>query len=195
MKQSVPEKIMKGVVAISAVSTILSCVFYQISSQVFLFVLAITFGTVCYHFSMRMILGLTLNKYITKPLNYGSKWFSQKKFEAGFYQKLRIRHWKNRLPTYYPGKFSLGIHSELNLIQTMCIAEIGHEMMILLSYIPILFSLFFGQFYVFLITSFLAGLCDAAFVTVQRYNRFRIVKIVDREYDKTSDRPGEFTRR
>jgi len=186
MKQSVPEKIMKCVVAISAVSTILSCVFYKVSPQVFLLVLSITFGTVCYHFSMRMILGLTLNKYITKPLNYESKWFSQNSFEVGFYQKIRIRHWKNMLPTYYPENFLFRTHTELDLIQTMCIAEIGHEMMILLSYIPIIFSLFFGQFYVFLITSFLAGLCDAVFVMVQRYNRFRIVKIVERRNDRSN---------
>ena len=185
MKQSVPEKIMKCVVAISAVSTILSCVFYRVFPQVFLLVLSITFGTVFYHFSMRMMLGLTLNKYITKPLNYESKWFSKKSFEAGFYQKVRIRDWKNMLPTYYPEKFLFRTHTELDLIQTMCIAEIGHEMMILLSYIPIIFSLFFGQFYVFLITSFLAGLCDAVFVMAQRYNRFRIVKIIERRNTKS----------
>jgi len=54
-------------------------------------------------------------------------------------------------------------------------------MITVLSFIPLLFSIWFGSAGVFLITSCLAALLDAAFVMVQRYNRPRLLRLIQKQ--------------
>ena len=58
----------------------------------------------------------------------------------------------------------------------MCQAEIVHEVIVVLSFLPLLAAIPFGAFPVFLITSLLAAMYDLTFVIMQRYNRPRILK-------------------
>ena len=60
----------------------------------------------------------------------------------------------------------------------MCGAEVVHEIIMVLSFIPLLFAIPFGVFPVFFITSVIASLVDFVFVIVQRYNRPRIIKLI-----------------
>lgn len=179
-EKSIWEKMMKRISIFSAVFTIIFVIFNMVYGRGIFLTLAITFGTICYHFTMRLAVGFFFHKFSKKPINYKSKWFSKKAFEAEFYRKIKIKKWKDKLPTYYPDDFSIERHTMEELIQTMCISEIGHETMVFLSYWPLLSSILFGEFYVFLITSFLAGGVDFIFVMVQRYNRFRLEKILER---------------
>lgn len=59
----------------------------------------------------------------------------------------------------------------------MCQSELVHETNIILSFIPVSASKWFGSFYVFLITSVCGAIFDLLFVIMQRYNRARIIKI------------------
>ena len=60
----------------------------------------------------------------------------------------------------------------------MCQAEIVHEIIIVLSFVPIIFSIWFGELLVFIITSVISALIDSIFVMLQRYNRSRIIKLI-----------------
>lgn len=60
----------------------------------------------------------------------------------------------------------------------MCQSEIVHETNILLSFVPLIVSVPFGEFNVFFITSICSAAFDLLFVIMQRYNRSRIVKKV-----------------
>lgn len=184
MKRSLAEKAMKMITAISAIGAILNILLYLVIGTGIWLSLAITFGTIFYHFIMRLFVGISFNKWLRSLLNYKSKWFSEWRYEADFYRRIKIRKWKNKLPTYYPENFSMKRHSIDEMIQTMCIAELGHETMIVLSYLPLFLSAWFGMFYIFLLTSILAGLADSIFVFVQRYNRNRLVKIAERGVDR-----------
>ena len=62
-------------------------------------------------------------------------------------------------------------------------AELVHEVIIVLSFVPIFASLSFGAFPVFFVTFVLVACFDALFVVMQRYNRPRIMKLM-----KTSDK-------
>lgn len=179
-EKSIWEKMMKRMTIFSALATIVFVVLNIVYDRGIFLTLAITFGTICYHLTMRLAVGFFFYTLSKKMINYKSKWFSKKAFEEDFYRKVKIKKWKNKLPTYYPEDFSVKRHTMEELIQTMCISEIGHETMVVFSYLPLLFSVLFGEFYVFLITSFFAGGVDFVFVMVQRYNRFRLEKILER---------------
>ena len=92
-----------------------------------------------------------------------------------------MKNWKKRLPTYDPRQFSLKENTAQQVVRNMCGAEIVHEVIIVLSFVPISFSFLFGEFPVFLITSILAALYDSIFVIVQRYNRPRLIRILNKQ--------------
>lgn len=115
-----------------------------------------------------------------KKYDYNSKWFTQKSFEKKLYKFLKVKKWKEKVPSWSPGAFSLGNNTLHNIAIGMCNAEAVHEVIVVLSFVPILFSIEYGVPAVFIITSILAAAVDMVFVIVQRYNRPRIVKIINK---------------
>lgn len=180
MERSPAENIMLKATALSAACTIGSILLYRRFADGLWLTMAITAGTFLYHLAMRLLVGLAVRQGLGRRVNNRARWFLVRESEEQFYRKIKIQKWKKRLPTYYPQDFSLKQHSMQELIQTMCISELSHEVMLLLSYVPLLLSVWFGAFYVFLLTSVCAGAVDAVFVLVQRYNRGRLVKVVER---------------
>lgn len=178
MKKNSSQRFMTGIPIITAICTVIFAVLYQHYTKGAFLSLSITCGTICYHFAMRLIIGFATLKLIRHPFNYQSKWFRQKPFEKTLYKKIKIKNWKANMPTYYPEHFSLKLHTLEEIIQTMCISEVGHEIMIILSFLPLFMAIPFGDFPVFLITSILAGCIDSIFVMMQRYNRPRLVKLL-----------------
>lgn len=59
----------------------------------------------------------------------------------------------------------------------MCQSELVHETNVLFSFVPVLFSLWFGEAAIFIVTSALAAAFDLAFVIMQRYNRPTVIRI------------------
>lgn len=140
-----------------------------------LLTLAITAGTTFYHFAIRLAVGAL----IPNRFDPGAAWFQPMAFEARLYKKLQVRKWKMYMPTYDPRLFSLQDNTPEQIVQNMCQAEVVHEVIILCSFIPLLFSLLWGDFAIFLITSVLSAGMDLIFVIMQRYNRPRLVKILE----------------
>ena len=85
------------------------------------------------------------------------------------------------MPTYAVGTFSFELYSMEEVLGAMCQAEVVHEIIVILSFVPLLFAISFGAFGVFLITSILAAGFDMMFVVMQRYNRPRIEKLLDKK--------------
>lgn len=179
-KKSESEKLMKNMSIGSAFCMILFGVMYKVWGGSVYLALAITAGTIFYHMVMRLVVGRLFYVCVKKQLNYHSAWFVLKPFERTFYKKMKVKSWKDKLPTYYPEDFSVKNHTMEELIQTMCISEIGHETMIVCSYLTLFFAIPFGELPVFLITAIAAGAVDAVFVVTQRFNRDRLVRIVDK---------------
>ena len=69
-------------------------------------------------------------------------------------------------------------HFAMRLVDNCCISEAVHEVIVLFSFVPLLFTLLLGAFPVFLITSVLAAAFDSYFILMQRYNRPRLVRIL-----------------
>ena len=142
---------------------------------------AITASTFLYHFGMRLVTGTAVNVIMQNHADYNSPWFRQKKWEPQLYKRLHVKNWKKHLPTYDPDAFDSTKHSLDEIARAMCQSEIVHEIIVPLSFLPLLAVKYTGAFPVFLITSLLAAAFDLSFVIIQRYNRPRIIKIINKK--------------
>lgn len=161
----------------TGLATFAFAILYYHYGQPWLLSTAISFGTTFYHFAMRLAVGLT----VPKIRNYHSRWFCQRPFESKLYTTLKVKQWKKYAPTFDPRLFSLQHCTLIQIIENSCQAEVVHEIIILLSFLPILTIPFFGAAGVFICTSVVAALVDSIFVIMQRYNRPRLIRILEKE--------------
>ena len=166
-------------------TTIISVILYLIFtimnmcfSNEILLTLSITFGTIFFHLGMRLLVGFIVDKIMKNEADYTRKWYQVGKIEAKIYKALKVKKWKVNMPTYELELFSLEKHTWDEIAQAMCQAEVVHEIICVLSYLPIFAAGVFGELPVFVITSVLASLFDLSFVMIQRYNRPRIVRMI-----------------
>ncbi len=180
------KKVMHTVAWITLALTVMSiwlCIAYQSELAE---VLAITFGTTAYHFWMRLFVGWCFDVFMHNKANYHKKWYQQKPWEGKFYDMLRVRKWKGDIPSYDPECFNPKKHTWDEIAQAMCQAELVHEVIIVLSFAPVICAYWFSVLPVFLMTSVLAALFDSMFVMLQRYNRPRVVRLAERQKTKLS---------
>lgn len=162
-------------------STLAAALFCRQTSSGFLLSLAITFGTTGYHLTMRLAVGGLANLTLNNQVDYRLAWFRPRAFEGPLYEALGVKKWKGKLPAYDPSLFSLRAHSLEEIAQAMCQAELVHETIALLSFLPIAAGLRFGAYPVFIVTSVLSAGYDLLFVMMQRYNRQRIMALLERK--------------
>lgn len=165
---------------VSFIGLLASAAVYRFAGNPGAFSAAVTFGTTFYHLGMRLAVGYLIDRKYQNRMDYTAKWFRERPFERGLYKKLRVKQWKNRMPTFTPQYFQLKDHSVADIIQATCQAEVVHEVNMALSWVPVLFSIWFGSLGVFLATSLAAFLFDSVFVIIQRYNRPRLLRLLKR---------------
>ena len=180
-RNSTMKKIIANITIISFVFTLLFAALYSHTENGIILSLAITMGTTLYHFAMRLAVGFFYDKLMNNKADLSKWWYQPKKIEKQIYNMLKVRNWKGILPSYEPELFDIQKHTWNEIAQAMCQAELVHETIILLSFVPILFAKLFGALPVFLITSLLAAAFDMIFVIMQRYNRPRVIKLAMRE--------------
>ena len=152
--------------------------YYYVKNSV-LFSFAITFGTCFYHLGIRLAVGHGIDAVFHNKMNYNRWWFRERKGEAKFYKIICVQKWKKHLPTYNPQAYSIKEHSLEEIIQTTCQSEVVHELNMLLSFVPIVFTIWFGSLVAFIVTSVIAFCFDSIFVIMQRYNRPRLRRILN----------------
>lgn len=174
-------KIVKGIAAFSLAATVILAISYKVTSSGILLPLAITSGTIVYHFVMRLMVGLAFHATMRNKADYRKRWYQVSKREMAVYEKLKVKQWKRRMPTYDPALFDPRLHTWEEIVQAMCQAELVHETIAVLSFLPILAGIWFGEYPVFIVTSVLSAACDMVFVIMQRYNRQRVTKLLNRK--------------
>ena len=163
---------------ISLIVLLVSGAIYYFTGNNVTFSVAITFGTIFYHLAIRLAVGYLVNARYHNRMDYTKKWFTEKTFEQKLYKKLQVKKWKKRLPTFNPQDFDLKNRSVAEIVQVSCQAEIVHEVNMVLSFVPVVFSVWFGSLGVFLLTSCAAFLFDSIFVIMQRFNRPRLIRLI-----------------
>ena len=174
-------RLMKGMAGIAFVLSVIFSILNTFFDSAMWFSLTITFVTTTYHLVMRLFVGFVFDRTLNNKVDYNRKWFQVRRLEIRFYEAIRVKRWKRKMPTYNPELFSTKNHTWDEIVQAMCQAELVHETIAVLSFLPILMSIWWGEFWVFLVTSVCAAFIDLSFVIMQRYNRPRVLRLMKRE--------------
>lgn len=161
----------------SAVCALLS---FRLGGGIWL-ALAVTFGTTAYHLGARLLVGHAFDHWMGNRADLTRRWYQPRPWEEKLYCVLRVKSWKDRMPTFYPDEFSPEKHSLDEIAQTMCQSELVHETNVLISFLPLAAAIPLGAFWVFFITSLGGALFDLSLVILQRYNRPRILRLAQRQ--------------
>lgn len=172
--------LMKGILAGTLVGCGIFAVLYRIWQHGWLLSCAITCGMFAYHIAIRFLAPVVLDILFHRRYDYRAAWFQPRRWEASFYEFLRLKAWKAQVMTYDPREFSLKLHTPEEVVRNMCHAEAVHELIMVLSFTSLLFAIPFGTFGVFLITALAAALLDGVFVMLQRYNRPRMIRLMEK---------------
>lgn len=172
---------MKTITAISFIAFAAATILYaELNIGLFLS-LSVAFATIFYHLGIRLLIGLLFNRFMKNKADYTKKYYHIHAWEFKLYKFFQVKKWKDKLPTYNPKSFSLKSNSLEDVAQVMCQSELVHTVNAAISFIPLIAAVWFGKFFVFLITSVLAAVSDLIFVIMQRYNRTRIVKLIEKQ--------------
>ena len=120
--------------------------------------------------------------------NKNRKFFSVSENEIKFYRKIHLHKWKDKLPQFNRGFNKRNLPNKVTeeylelFIDVTCQAEIVHYIIIPIGYFSIIFSLLTQNpenwIYVFILIATFIGLCNLIFSMIQRYNRFRLKKLL-----------------
>ena len=93
---------MKLIAAISVLLTVVCVILSHNQADGVIFSMAITFGTISYHFVMRLVVGTVINMLMNNRANYRARWFQVSEAEYKLYQKLKVKAWKRTCPLMIP---------------------------------------------------------------------------------------------
>lgn len=182
IKKSGPGIFMYCIIAITVITSTTCFILYYgniCKNKVALWT-GITAFTIMYHFWVRIIMG-NVSKLFKKHINYNQWWFKEKRVEKKLYKLLRVKEWKGKALTYDPESFSLREHSLEEIANTMTKSEVDHWINEVISLTTILFAIPWGELWIFLITAIVAMIFDSQFIIIQRYNRPRVIKLLEKE--------------
>ena len=181
LNKSGPALFMYSVIGVTLITSIVCFMLYYSNTYRNLVILwiGIVAFTIMYHFWVRIIMG-NVSKLFKKHIDYKQWWFKEKKFEKRLYEILHVKDWKGKALTYNPESFSLKEHSLEEIVDTMTKSEVDHWINEVISLSTLLFSLMWGELWAFLISAIVAMIFDSQFIIIQRYNRPRIVRILEK---------------
>lgn len=181
-KMSGPAIFMHSVIGIMIVVSIVCFLMYygEYTHNEIVLWTGITAFTIMYHFWVRIIMG-NVSKLFKKHVNYNQWWFKEKSFEKNLYKFLKVKNWKGKVLTYNPETFDLKTNSLQDIANTMVKSELDHWINEIISLTTLLFAIPWGAFWIFFVTALAAMIFDSQFIIVQRYNRPRVLKALNRK--------------
>ena len=172
--------IMLSIMLFSIGGSILNWYIFNGTKREIFFNIAIVLGATAIHFFIMFLSAPIVFTIFRKRFNYSSAWFNQKSFEKSMYRVLRVKDWKSKVPAYDSREYSLKDHLPEEIIMNMCHAEVVHEVICVLSYIPILLGRVIGDYKILILTSMIFSCCHLPFIFIQRFNRPRIISVKNR---------------
>ncbi len=177
-KPSGPAIFMYAVITITAITSVICFTLYygNFSENGNILWTGIVAFMIMYHFWLRIIMGNVTKLF---KIDKNHFWFRERFFEKRLYRMLMVKKWKGKALTYDPDAFSLKKHSLEEIADVMTKSEVDHWVNEVISLTSILFSVLWGQFYIFLATAIIAMIFDGQFIVIQRYNRPRVLKVIE----------------
>ena len=84
------------------------------------------------------------------------------------------------MPTFNPELFVLSDFTMEEIAVTMAKVETDHWVNVLISLSTLLFALIWGAWWIFFAVAMAAIAFDGQFIAIQRYNRPRVVRLINR---------------
>ena len=186
LNNSGPAKFMYSIIALTLITSIICFYLYYgeiFENNVVLLVGIIAF-TIMYHFWVRIIMG-NVSKLFKKRITYKHWWFKERSFEKNLYKFLRVKEWKGKALTYNPEQFSLKENSLDDIANTMAKSEVDHWINELISISTMFFSILWRHLWIaFVVSAIVAMIFDSQFIIIQRYNRPRVIRILEKQNAK-----------
>lgn len=145
--------------------------------------IGVTCFTIIYHLGMRLVMGVVSNVF---RVNHRQWWFREKPLESRFYNLLRVKKWKGSALTFRPDLYDTKNRTLTQIADTTAKSELDHWINILISLSTLSFALVWGELWIFALTAVFAALFDSQFIVIQRYNRPRLVKLINKQESKKS---------
>ena len=185
LKTEGPAIFMYAVIGITIVMSIIcfSLYYTSINSSNVILWIGVTAFTILYHFWVRIIMG-NVSKLFDKKITHKHWWFKEKRFEKKLYKILKVKSWKGKALTYNPEQFDLKENSLESVLHTMTKSEVDHWINEIISISTMFFSFIWGEAWIFVITAIAAMIFDCQFIIIQRYNRPRVLKILEKQKSK-----------
>lgn len=160
--------------------TVLFAILCRKYGQEWMLTLYVTFLTISYHFIMRMTVGeLITVRYRNRKFNLNSVGFRMYQFEPELYKRLKVKKWKKNIITAKPEQFDISKNGMEGMLHNIARAELVHRIIMVLSFVPLVLIIPYGAPIIFIMTSIFSCLIDLQLVIVQRYNRPRVIKLME----------------
>ena len=140
-------------------------------------IIAVILITTFYHSCIRPLTGSIMDMIYHNNMNFSLWWFRERKFEKYLYKMLQVKRWKNIIPTYDKEAFDFRNKNIKEILGATCQAEVVHEIMFILAFVPLLLIIPYGQAAIFIISSIICASIDFICVIVQRFNRPRLMQL------------------
>lgn len=165
---------------LSAVFIVLMFIFLALfvrSKSEWMLIIGVIMMNSGYQVITRLLVGTICEGVFENGVNSSANWFKTSDFEERFYGFLGIKYLKRNLPKTERTDFSLTQQSLQDIIDTGCEIEAEHEINIVVSMLSILLAIPFGYIWMFIVFAVGGVLYDFLFISVQRYNRPRLVTV------------------
>ncbi len=140
----------------------------------------VTAFVIVYQLGLRLEFGVLTSK-IKDKLKSNSFLFRERGFEKRLYKFLKVKKWKGKALTYDPDAFNINKHSKEDVLKIMLKSELDHWINELISLSTLLFAFIWGALPALLVACILAMLFDVQFIFIQRYNRPRLERLIEKE--------------
>lgn len=160
--------------------TIFFAILYHNLGRDWMLSVYVTMLTISYHFVMRLIVGQAVTvRYRNRKFRLDSMGFHIYQWESKLYKRLNVKKWKTNVITAKPEQFDIRNISPDTLLHNVAQAELVHRIIMGLSFVPLVLIIPYGVPAVFILTSVFACLIDLQFVMIQRYNRPRVIRLME----------------
>ena len=144
----------------------------------------ITMFMFAYHADVRVVIGAVTNKLVKSRINVDKKCYTVSKKEFDFLSKLDVKKWKDKFVTLFSDQFTVSTNNIENVLKNNINAEITHHLCFAMGLlaIPLGWLISAEELWLYVATAVVASLAlDLPPILIQRYNRFRLLKIKNRK--------------
>ena len=127
-----------------------------------------------WNFWIRVLSGILFTSFTYNP---EARWFRINDRDRKWHNFIRVKKWIQHAPTFNPKQYDSTKLSLDEIIQNTCRNEVSHTMYFILTYVPILFSIYFGNYLMTIIVAILVSIHDIFLISLQRFSRDRLNKL------------------